>query len=239
MQFSEFSSHYVSIQLNDCQNPMPVLEIMPKQSDNNEKVILVIQEIFGINPSLRETCAEYASMGYRVLCPDLFHRFKAGISLTDSDPDELQQAFNYFNAFNVDTAMSDIQAVIDYIKNTLHVKKIGAVGYCLGGFLAYLTICRTEIDACVSYYGVNIQNYLTESHRIKSPLLLHIAALDEFVSPDNQAIILEHFKQSSFVTCEHYKGVQHAFARVNGIHYNHEMAILANKNTHDFFKKNL
>lgn len=236
---SDFMQNYCSIPVTDCTIPMKVLQITPQQSQDTNKVMIVIQEIFGINDSLRQTCLQYAALGYTVLCPDLFHRLDDNVNLTDSNPDDLNQAFAYFNAFNVDTGITDIKSVIDYAKKTLNAHKIGAVGYCLGGFLAYLTACRSDIDATISYYGVNIQSHLDAAITIKKPLLLHIASNDEFVSPEAQEAILHHFKDSALVTCQKYENAAHAFARVDGIHYNAQAALRANQTTKDFFKQYL
>ncbi len=236
---SDFIQKYASVSVADCSVPMKVLHITPPQSDNADAVIIVIQEIFGINDSLKQTCLQYANLGYTVLCPDLFHRLGDNVNLTDSNPDDLNQAFAYFNAFNVDTGIADIQSVIHYARHTLNAKKIGAVGYCLGGFLAYLTACSTDIDATVSYYGVNIQNHLHETKNIKKPLMLHIASNDEFVPPEAQETILHYFKDSALLTCQKYENAEHAFARVDGIHYNAQAALRANQTTQEFFKKHL
>lgn len=236
--FSDFQAEYFSILVNEAQAPMPVLKVSPNATDKSG-VIIVIQEIFGINDSLKETCAQYASMGYTVLCPDLFHRFEHGINLVDSNPDDMKKAFQYFNDFNIHTGIQDISAVITYAKEYFSNSKIGAVGYCLGGFLAYLTACETDIDATVSYYGVNIQSHLSKAPQIKKPLLLHIAANDEFVPPEAQEAILQYFRDIDLVTCCKYNDVQHAFARVDGIHYDAPTAELANSETEAFFIQNL
>lgn len=236
---SDFTQHHASVSVSDCSIPMKVLHITPPKSHDSNKVIIVIQEIFGINSSLKQTCLHYANLGYTVLCPDLFHRLADNVNLTDSNLDDLNQAFAYFNAFNVNTGIADIQSVIHYAKETLNAKKIGAVGYCLGGFLAYLTACSTDIDATVSYYGVNIQNHLHDAKNIKKPLMLHIASNDEFVPPTAQEEILQNFKDSSVVTCYQYNNAEHAFARIDGIHYIAESALLANQRTQEFFKQYL
>jgi carboxymethylenebutenolidase len=235
-QLSDFTHFYHALDIKNCTVPMQLLSIKPKNNNGHKKkFIIVIQEIFGINESLKQTCLEYANMGYHVLCPDLFHRLKAGVNLTDSNPDDMTQAFDYFNRFNTDTGITDIQAVIDYANTILKADSVGAVGYCLGGFLAYLTACRTNIDASVAYYGVNIHHHLDEAKNIQKPLILHMAGDDEFVPSDAQQTIINYFSQASLVKCHHYNNVQHAFARVDGIHFDKNAAVSANQKTQDFF----
>src|SRR5690606_1637538 len=115
--------------------------------------------------------------------------------------------------------------------------KVGAVGYCLGGQLAYLTACHTDSDASVGYYGVNIQNRLADASGIKKPLILHIAGKDEFVPAEAQKEIVAGLKGNSHVTIYQYPEDDHAFARPGGQHYNKQSADEANARSLAFFKK--
>ena len=116
---------------------------------------------------------------------------------------------------------------------------MGAVGYCLGGLLAYLTAARTDVDASVGYYGVNIPAFLGEAAKIKKPLLLHIAAEDGFVPKPAQAQMTAGLKDNPNVTLHRYDGVDHAFARPGGAHYDRNAADLANSRTADFLRRHL
>ncbi len=92
--------------------------------------------------------------------------------------------------------------------------KVGAVGYCLGGKLAYLLSMKAGIDAAASYYGVGIQGALDQMGAVRSPLLLHIAQEDQLCPPDAQAAIEQAAgAHSDRVTVMRYPGVGHAFAR--------------------------
>jgi carboxymethylenebutenolidase len=149
--------------------------------------IIVVQEIFGVNAGIRQKCDKLAADGYLALAPDLFWRIEPGIELDPDIPDQLQEAFGLFGKFDQDTGIRDIEATIRAAKARTGGGKVGAVGYCLGGRLAYMTAARTDIDASVGYYAVGIDNLLGESHAIAHPLMLHIAAADGFVSPEEQA----------------------------------------------------
>jgi carboxymethylenebutenolidase len=114
-----------------------------------------------------------------------------------------------------------------------------AVGYCLGGQLAYLAATRTDSDASVGYYGVMIQNRLGEAGKIKKPLMLHIAAKDQFCPPEAQKQIINGLKGNPHVTIHVYPEMDHAFAREGGQHYDKACADLANSRTDSFFRQHL
>jgi len=136
--------------------------------------------------------------------------------------------------------VKDIQASIAHLRGQAGINgKVGAVGYCLGGLLAYLTAARTDADASVGYYGVNIQTMLDEAASIRKPLMLHIAEKDEYVPPPAQKQIVDGLKGNSHVTIHTYPGMDHAFARVGGAHYDQANAELANGRTSTFFKQHL
>jgi carboxymethylenebutenolidase len=202
--------------------------------------IVVIQEIFGVNQVMRDLCDGFAARGYFALSPDLFWRIQPNVRLTDKTDAEWKQAFDLMGRFNADSGIRDIQATIDTLRKTDGCTgKVGAVGYCLGGMLAYLTAARTNSDASVGYYGVNIQPLLGEAKNIQKPLLLHIAGKDEFVKPDAQKQIVDGLKDNPRVTIHTYPQMDHAFARAGGAHFDQANADLANGRTAMFFRQHL
>jgi carboxymethylenebutenolidase len=202
--------------------------------------IVVIQEIFGVNKVMRDIADSFAARGYFALCPDLFWRLEPGVQLTDKSDAEWQRAFALMNKFNPDSGVSDIQAAIRFLRGLDGATgKVGAVGYCLGGLLAYLTAARTDADASVGYYGVNIDAKLDEAKNIKKPLMLHIAEKDPYVKPEAQQKIVEAFQGNPLVTIHLYPEMDHAFAREGGAHYDKACADLANGRTSTFFKRHL
>jgi carboxymethylenebutenolidase len=202
--------------------------------------VVVIQEIFGVNAVMHGVADALAARGYLALCPDLFWRLQPGVQLTDKTKAEWDQAFALMNRFDPDAGVKDIQATITQLRGTQGCTgKVGAVGYCLGGLLAYLTAARTDSDASVGYYGVNIQTKLDEAKTIKKPLMLHIAAKDQFVPPEAQKQIVEGLKSNPLVTLYTYPEMDHAFAREGGEHYDKACADLANGRTATFFRQHL
>jgi len=214
----------------------------PKKLEPGRKAagILVIQEIFGVNQVMRNLCDGYATLGYVAMCPDLFWRQEPGIQITDKTDAEWQRAFELYQGFNEAKGVQDLIASLEHLRRLPNCSsKAGSVGYCLGGKLAYLMATRSDADCNVSYYGVGIENALNEASAITKPLLMHIAAEDKFVPKDAQAKIKETVSRNSVVDLHVYPGVDHAFARVGGAHWNEAAAKLANGRTTDFFARHL
>lgn len=213
---------------------------LAQPASNKGPGIVVIQEIFGVNQVMRAICDGLAAQGYFALAPDLFWRMEPNIQITDKSEAEWKKAFELYQKFNVETGVKDIQLAITHLRGVPGAgPKVGAVGYCLGGLLTYLTAARTNVDAAVGYYGVSIDQHLNEKDKIKKPLLLHIAEKDQFVPAAAQTQIIDAFKGHASVTTHRYAGVDHAFARVGGQHYDKAAADLANARTTEFFKTHL
>jgi carboxymethylenebutenolidase len=213
---------------------------LAKPSGGSGAGVVVIQEIFGVNKVVRAITDSFAARGYFAVAPDLFWRLEPGVQLTDKSEAEWKRAFDLMNKFDPDSGVKDIQASISYLRGLEDCTgKAGAVGYCLGGLLAYLTAARTDVDASVGYYGVNIDQKLDEAKNIKKPLMLHIAEKDQFVKPEAQKKIAEALKGNPLVTLHFYPQMDHAFAREGGAHYDKACADLANGRTSTFFKQHL
>ncbi len=202
--------------------------------------VIVIQEIFGINNVMREKCDWLATQGYIAICPDLFWRIEPGIELTDQTDAEWARAFELFQAFDVDKGIEDLRAA----KHTMRghadcTGKVGCLGYCLGGKLAYLMAARSKIDTSIGYYGVGIQDLLDEATNIEKPLLLHIAEKDEYTDAQAQEKIKSILSGNNHVTIYSYPGMDHAFSRPGGVHYDKAAATLADERSLNFLKDNL
>ncbi len=185
--------------------------VAPEQGSGPGLVLL--QEIFGINPYLRDMAQNFADEGYVVLVPDLFWRMQPGIVLGYNDED-FAQAFDYYQRFDVDQGIKDIADTIAALREmpACSTGKVGALGYCLGGNLAYLTAARTDVDCSISYYGVAIEQSLGEAGNITCPMVMHFAAEDGFVPPEAVAQITEVFAERDEIEIYNYPGVDHAFA---------------------------
>lgn len=201
--------------------------------------IIVIQEIFGVNTGIRQKCDKLAAEGYLALAPDLFWRLQPGIELDPDVEPEFQQALEWMGKFNQDAGIRDIQATIDFIREHEAIEKVGCVGYCLGGRLAFMTAARTSIDASVGYYGVGIDGLLGEKEAIANPLMLHIPTEDGFVDKATQAAMHEGLDDHPRVTLHDYEGLDHGFATEIGKRRDERAANVADGRTSAFFAEHL
>jgi carboxymethylenebutenolidase len=194
--------------------------------------LVLAQEIFGVNHTMRELADYYAEEGYAVLVPDLFWRQQPGLQLGYT-PDDWQRAFSLYQGFDEDKGVADLQAAIDTLRARPEVPagKVGVIGYCLGGKLAYLAACRTNCDVAVGYYGVGIESALQEAEGIRCPLALHIAELDQFCPPPAREQIVRTLAGRPGVELFVYPGVDHAFARKDGDHFHKPSALMAHQRT--------
>ncbi|MWV26336.1 dienelactone hydrolase family protein [Aurantiacibacter rhizosphaerae] len=204
-----------------------------------QSAIIVIQEIFGVNAGIRRKCDKLAEEGYLALAPDLFWRLQPNVELDPDIEPEFQTALDLMGKFNQDQGIRDIEAAIKHARIVVANGKVGAVGYCLGGRLAYMTAARTDIDASVGYYGVGIDGLLREKNSIANPLMLHIPTEDGFVDKDTQKAMHEGLDDHPKVTLYDYEGLDHGFATEFGKRRDEEAATLADKRTAEFFAKHL
>lgn len=178
--------------------------------------ILLLQEIFGVNEFLRAKAADLADLGYVVLAPDVFWRVEPGVDLPH-DESALQQGFGLVGRYNAEvdlaTKSADLVAALRHLRALPEVggRKVGVLGYCLGGFLAYLTAAYGEPDACVSYYGSGIADALDLASRIACPLLFHFGGKDPYIPMEQVEKIQTGFSARDDVTFLIEPDAGHAF----------------------------
>lgn len=207
--------------------------------------IIVVPEIFGVNEGIRARCERWAGKGYVAVAPDIFWRFAAGQEYDPDVPEQFQKALDNMNTYvAAQTAahnhgVEDAQAAANWLRGQQGAGKVGLIGYCLGGRIAYMVAARTDMDATVGYYGVMIDSALNEAHAIANPLMLHIAGADAFVSAEAQAAIHAGLDDHPRVTLCDYPGLNHGFAVESGDRRNEEAATLADSRTEAFFAEHL
>ena len=202
--------------------------------------IVVVHEVFGVNADMRQSCDELAAQGYLAVCPDLFWRIAPGVDLSDRTEAERARGLALYNAFDLDAGVNDIAATMQAVRGMPGATgRVGVVGYCLGGLLAFLTAARVGTDAAVAYYPGNADKYAREADRIAGPLIVHLAEKDEYIPADAQREISSALANRPQVQAYSYPGCAHAFARHRGIGYDAEAAALANARTAAFLARHL
>lgn len=200
--------------------------------------IIVLQEIFGVNPDMRQTADELAAQGFVAICPDLFWRQVRNVELSDKTDWDI--GLKLYQAYDVTEGVADIVAAMHAARHQPYTTgKVGVMGFCLGGLMTYLTATRAGFDAGVWYYGGRTDEFLSEAGNITDPLLMHVGENDEYISPAAQRQIREALRTNPKVELHVYQGCAHAFARHRGTRYDEEAAFLANRRTADFFKLHL
>lgn len=193
--------------------------------------LVLCQEIFGANETMRSAAENFAEEGYVVLVPDLFWRQQPGVELGYT-PEDWNRAFELAQGFDEARGVEDVQAAITALRALPELEGgVGVVGYCLGGKLAYLAATRTDCDVAVGYYGVGIEQKLDEAENLRAPLVLHFAELDKFCPAEARAKIVDTLRSKPNVSLYTYPGCDHAFARENGDHYNRAAANIAHERT--------
>ena len=201
--------------------------------------IIVIQEIFGINDGIRQKADDWAAKGYLAVAPDVFWRQEPGLELNPDVPEEFQRGVGVMMKHDFELGIRDVEAVIHWIRRNQGVAKVGLVGFCMGGKIAYMAAARTDVDASVGYYGVAIDQMLGESHAIAKPLLLHVPTADGFVPPAAQQAIHAGLDDNAHVTIHDYPGLDHGFADTFGARRDEAGAKLADQRTEEFFAANV
>ena len=200
--------------------------------------IVLLQEIFGINPYIRSVADLYAEEGYVVLAPDLFWRLEPGVELGQGEADRTR-ALDLYGRFDAGKAMEDIDATVAALRALPEVKgRVGALGFCLGGKLAYLAAARDGlVDAAVSYYGVGIEKELALAPRVRCPLVLHFGELDKNSPPEAIEAIRGALAGRPDIEIYVYPGADHAFARPAGMHFDKPASLMAHSRSIAAFRR--
>lgn len=206
--------------------------------------LVLIQYICGVNRVMRVLADEFAGHGFLVAVPDLFWRQEPGVQLNNDpgQPAEAEQkrALALNAGFDDDEGVADLIATLSWLRAQPGATgKVGALGYCLGGRLAYLMAARSDADCAVGYYGVNIEGYLGEAERIRRPLMLHIAGRDELCTETARRQIGHRLAMVPGAVVHSYADAGHAFALRGGHNFNAAAATEADRRSLDFLTRHL
>jgi carboxymethylenebutenolidase len=217
----------ITIQATDGTGGFAAYVVEPKTKPAG--VVVVIQEIFGINQAMRDIAAWVADLGFIAVAPDLFWRIEPGIDITDKSDAEWKRAFELFQTFDQAKGIEDLKATVAACRTLPGANgKVATMGYCLGGRLAFMMATQSDADANISYYGVGLDGLLGDLPKVTKPLLIHIADKDAFFPPEGRAAVVAATQGHKHAASHVYPNADHAFARVNGIHWDGLSATIAN-----------
>src|ERR1700722_4583523 len=169
----------ITIQTDDGSGSFSAYLLEPKSKPAG--VVVLIQEIFGVNQAMRDTAAWVADLGFIAIVPDLFWRIEPGIDITDKSDAEWKRAFELFQAFDQPKGIEDLKATLAAARIYPGANcKVATMGYCLGGRLAFMMAEQSDADINISYYGVGLDGLLGDLDKVTRPLLVHIADKDEY-----------------------------------------------------------
>lgn len=203
-------------------------------------VVVVLQEVFGVNSDIRSTCDELAQAGFIAVSPDLFWRQQRGVDLSVRSQPDWEKGLSLYKAFDIDAGVRDVEATVEAARALPGATgRVGVMGFCLGGLLTYLTAARTSVDAAVAFHGGRTEEFLDEAADVDVPFQMHLAAEDEFIPPAAQRAIVAALAGHSNVEIFSYAGCRHAFSRHGGLHYDANAAQLSRQRTLDFLRRHL
>jgi carboxymethylenebutenolidase len=192
--------------------------------------VVVIQEIFGVNGHIRRVADRFSELGYVGVAPAIFDRVERNVSL-GYGPDDLPRAYSIYQKVSVDAALSDVAAAVQY---GTHFGRVGVVGYCFGGLLAWLASCKVpNVSAAIGYYGGGITEKLALTPRAAT--MLHFGSLDQHV-PIAPARTIPKTHPSVVV---HIYEADHGFNCDERPSFNKEAAELAMKRTTAFLREHV
>jgi carboxymethylenebutenolidase len=217
----------ISITATDGSGTFATYVVEPKTKPAG--VVVLIQEIFGVNQAMRDIAAWVADLGFIAVAPDLFWRIEPGIDITDKSDAEWKRAFELFQTFDQVKGIEDLKATVAACRTLSGANgKVATMGYCLGGRLAFMMAEQSDADANISYYGVGLDGLLGDLPKVTKPLLIHIADKDAFFPPEGRAAVVAATRGHQHAVSHVYPDADHAFARVNGIHWDGRSATIAN-----------
>jgi carboxymethylenebutenolidase len=194
--------------------------------------LVVIQEIFGVNSHIRSVADDFAAQGYHAIAPQLFDRVEPNVELSYNPPD-MQRGMAMATKIGMENALKDVAAAHDYAHDQLGSAKVGVVGYCYGGSLAWLAATRLQPAAAVGYYGGRIAQYAAE--KPGCPVMLHFGELDPHIPlSEVDKIRAQHPELPVYV----YRA-GHGFNCDQRKDYEPQSARLARELTLEFFRKYL
>jgi carboxymethylenebutenolidase len=203
-----------------------------ESSGSARGAIVLVQEIFGVNSHIRSVADDYASQGFHVIAPALFDRVQPNMEL-GYNPADTAQGMQAARQIGLDVAVKDVAAAFAHARVEWPELKVGVLGFCYGGSLAWLAATRLDPAAAVCYYGGQIAANAAEMPRC--PVMMHFGAKDPHIGPaEIEKIKAAHPELPIFL----YEA-GHGFNCDQRKDFHPESAKLARQRTLEFFNRHL
>ncbi|VVN90066.1 dienelactone hydrolase family protein [Pseudomonas fluorescens] len=197
--------------------------------------LMILQEIWGVNAHIRALADQYAAEGFVVLAPDVFWRQETKLDLDYSEP-HTRIAYEHYQALDYPLTGSDLSLAVDFLVDSplVNGKKVGVVGFCMGGRLAFSLTGNARLAAGVSYYGSGIAAYAEQLKKLEFPFLFHFAELDHLMPIEEVGRIMPMVHAAGVAQVYVYNGAQHGFNCPFRASYSRRDALLAKARTLEF-----
>ena len=207
-----------TVTVETADGPMDAFVAIP-EGDGPFPALVVAQEAFGVNTHIQDVCRRFAREGYVAFAPDMYHRTGRMLTYAYDDP-KRREAFSALTNAGIET---DLKAALRHLGKLGEVDKgrIGIAGFCVGGFMAFLAACRTDVATAVCFYGggivklregLKLEPLLSEADNIRVPILCIFGEKDTSIPPDEVEAIR---KRLAMQPREHevivYPGAEHGF----------------------------
>jgi carboxymethylenebutenolidase len=199
--------------------------------------LVLLHTAFGLDRHMRDVAELYAAEGYVVLCPDLYGHIEPGLDLEQTDADR-RKALALVERLDRDRAIADIAAAAAFLHGRPECTgAVGALGFCMGGGLAFAAAAKGNFDCAICYYPTAIETALDPAPRIDCPMVLHFAEDDDYVPAAAAAKAREAFAGRPDVEVYLYPGTRHGFNRPNGGDYDKPAALMAHSRSIALLRK--
>lgn len=193
--------------------------------------LVLVPEVFNVNDHIRAVADSYAADGFLVLAPDLYWRQQPKTFLPYDD-EGLRKARQLWAALDVEQFAIDVGDMVATLRARSDCTgKIGILGFCIGGTVAYLASAKHPINAAVSYYGIKIDEHLDRADHLQCPILFHFAGSDAHIPLETVTPIVKRASESPKMTVQIYEGAGHGFNRKGYSQYHESSAKLARART--------
>jgi carboxymethylenebutenolidase len=175
--------------------------------------LVVLQEIFGLTGYIKEVCDRLAGLGYVALAPELYSRLEPDLVLDERLPDSLPKGFQAMQRLDVPQAADDATAALEHLRALPEVggERVGVIGFCLGGGIAYMVAAASDPAIAICYYGSAIPGAIDRAKDVTCPILFHFGEDDAYIGAEQRRAVAHAFAGRRGVEIHVHPASGHAF----------------------------